>query len=454
MTQQSGEEGKNVLKHNREDDDDDDGDRSSKTKRSRIVPREQTPLFACHFRKKDTERYGNPQSRWYKHCSSPCSSDLRRIKNHFKKRHRLSHCENCGKPYVTPVESVTSQPCTDHTNRTAYGAHSIMSDMDEGLDSRAPEENPELLSNCCSQPYIVRSDIDKEQWERIQDVLSKKGKRSLQKSKTELEKWYDVWEILFPSASGIPVPTNPWAESSVVAGSVMNGLADFERFLEAEMNSSVSGHLFHQMQQILEAFKRSVAQERAPPRANQYATFDYFPDPALQTSQTMEDNDSTISPETSSSNSASTATVLSNTAWNCVASNAQRLQQDTSTNELSSPAAPVYLPFQSDYHQSSPQSGSSLEPQPFLHQSLPLSSVSMWAPLLLEQPLLVSRHTDDQNDFALNSGTGYSNYNTDNAMSSSFDFEHELDFMIAHSSEPAIYPNDQELELWQYGSGI
>ncbi|KAG4438055.1 hypothetical protein IFR05_006469 [Cadophora sp. M221] len=413
MIQYSGEKGKNVLKHNRENDDPDEGGRSSKAKRPRPVPRNQTPLFACHFHKKDPERFGNPQSRWYKYCSGPYSSDLRRIK-----------------------------------------AHSSMSDMDEGLDSQAPEESSDLLPDCCTQPYIVGSDIDQDQWDRIQDVLSKNGKRSLQKSKTEVEKWNDIWKILFPGASGIPEPTNPWAESTVVAGPVMDSLAEFERFLEAEMNSGVSRDLFRQMQQILEAFKRSVAQDRASQGACQYATFDYFPDPAHHTSQMIESDDIATLAERSSSNSTSTTTMLSNSAPNSVALATQTLQRNALFNELLLPAAPVYLPFQSHFHQPSPQSGTSIESQSF-DRSFPLSSIAMQAPSLLESTLITAQNAEDQNDFSLNSGTEYQlNHSADNEMSSIFDFEHELDVMMAHSSEAAMDASEQELELWQYDSEI
>ena len=80
ITHTGGEKSKGVLKHNRESDDRDDGGRPKRTKRSRVISNEQTPLFACHFRKRDPGRYGNPQSKWYKYCSDPCSSNLRRIK--------------------------------------------------------------------------------------------------------------------------------------------------------------------------------------------------------------------------------------------------------------------------------------------------------------------------------------------------------------------------------------
>ncbi|KAH7327009.1 hypothetical protein BKA65DRAFT_539698 [Rhexocercosporidium sp. MPI-PUGE-AT-0058] len=462
MTQQSGARGKgeNALKHNRENDDPNDdpneGGRSDKAKRLRRVPFGQTPLFACHFRKKDPERFGDPQSRWYKYCSDPCSSDLRRIKDHFNKRHRLSQCQNCLKQFIAlaNIPSVASQPCDGLSNRVTDRVHSNTSCIDEGFDSKAPEEDPEQLPGCCHRPQIVGSDIDGGQWEHIQKELSKKGKNTLQKLKTDFEKWYVIWEILFPA---IPAPANPWAESSVVVAQtvapVVDRLAEFERFIEAKIKNGVSRQLFQQMQQVLAAFKRSVAQESAPQGAHDYATFEYYPYSSYQTSQAMEGISSTEAEGSSSSSSTSPSTALRNALPDFNASNSGTFQQGGYIRMGASPARPVYLPIQSDFHQPSSESGPFMESQPFQH-SLPQNHVAVQAPQMREPTPTTIQHADFQIRIVSTSGTGLESPDTEYDMSASFNFEQELDFMIAHSTELVKDPNEPDLDLWQYSSGL
>ena len=69
------------------------------------------------------------------------------------------------------------------------------------MDSQAPKEG-----------------IDDEQWANIEDLLKvKRGLRAPEKMQHDIDKWFGIWELLFPN---VPPPSNPcrlWSFNSTFA---------------------------------------------------------------------------------------------------------------------------------------------------------------------------------------------------------------------------------------------
>ncbi|KAF8863096.1 hypothetical protein BDZ45DRAFT_148462 [Acephala macrosclerotiorum] len=154
-------------------------------KRQRKPPEEGTPptdaalddgpTFACHFYKRDPDKYNNRRNRKYTNCPHPTipHNDLRRrLKDHFK-NHRLTQYDRC------------------------------YNDFGNG---RALVEHHQSLDLCERQHSSLKEGIDDGEWERISNILYKKT----DKGKSDFEKWFDIWKILFP---GIDPPQTPWNES-------------------------------------------------------------------------------------------------------------------------------------------------------------------------------------------------------------------------------------------------
>ncbi|CZR67959.1 uncharacterized protein PAC_17858 [Phialocephala subalpina] len=144
-------------------------------------------------------------------------NDLRHIKDHFK-NHRLSQCDRC---YVL------------------------------FQDSEALVEHRQLPKPCEKGDFALKEGIDDGQWEKIVHVL----KKTTQKGRSDVEKWYDIWEILLPNT---PPPRTPWNEPDTLS---MSPSPDFETFMnlivsrvEARIEQGIfprNDHLYREIYSII-----------------------------------------------------------------------------------------------------------------------------------------------------------------------------------------------------------
>ncbi|KUJ19001.1 uncharacterized protein LY89DRAFT_509611 [Mollisia scopiformis] len=140
---------------------------SSGTEELEMNTSPKSPTFACHFYKKDPRKFNFRTNSKYKNCPHPSipPNALRRITDHFK-NHLLSQCDRC---------------------------YAIFRDARALVEHRQP---------CEKQSSTLKEGIDDGQWDRIKEIV----KKSTRKGRQEFEKWYDIWEVLFP---GITPPATP-----------------------------------------------------------------------------------------------------------------------------------------------------------------------------------------------------------------------------------------------------
>ncbi|KAH8656116.1 hypothetical protein BGZ60DRAFT_417808 [Tricladium varicosporioides] len=161
--------------------------------------RKRKSTYACHFHKFNPGKYGPWTNVKYRTCIGPGPIELRRIKDHFKASHRPFQCVKC------------------------YG---IFKDIDELQEHQRSEI-------CSKNLPALKEGIDDGQWAKIESIIkAKKGISLAEKRKHDIEKWFDIWRIIFP---GVSPPSNPWndAHQSTVAGTQL----DFESIISTFENS-------------------------------------------------------------------------------------------------------------------------------------------------------------------------------------------------------------------------
>jgi hypothetical protein len=96
----------------------------------------------------------------------------------------------------------------DHTRAHLENVHKIAeqsSDLSRNRGSAGFQQ----------QPDTPHEGIDHSKWVQIENIL--KVKRDKGKDKSDIDKWFDLWEVLFPN---IPTPAHPceyMSEASLVA---------------------------------------------------------------------------------------------------------------------------------------------------------------------------------------------------------------------------------------------
>lgn len=68
-------------------------------------------------------------------------------------------------------------------------------------------EHQQLSEVCEKKPSTLKEGIDIGQWEKIVKIL----KKTTQKGRQAFDKWYDIWDVLFP---GTPRPQTPCKQST------------------------------------------------------------------------------------------------------------------------------------------------------------------------------------------------------------------------------------------------
>lgn len=143
---------------------------------------EPQPMLACPFHKRNPEKYGiqqtnsaNGKKHKYRACTGPGFKSIQRLKEHLKRVHSPVQCNRCYKIF----------PGTDRATCLAnLSEHQKESDACELGDPSQKEG------------------IDAVQWAALERQNRKKNQEA-----HKLEKWFEIWDVLFPGATR---PETPW----------------------------------------------------------------------------------------------------------------------------------------------------------------------------------------------------------------------------------------------------
>ncbi|RDW67723.1 hypothetical protein BP6252_09119 [Coleophoma cylindrospora] len=159
--------------------DEDDGERDSKRLKDNPGCDDNGGyLLACPFNKKEPSKFCIQQGdqaktqKKYKTCSGSGFKDIQRLKEHLKRVHRPAQCDRCY--WIAP----SVQELQTH------------------------RRNPEP---CPINPDSMKEGINEVQWTSLE--IKAKTKRS---ATSDLQKWNEIWGILFPT---IEPPSHPYFES-------------------------------------------------------------------------------------------------------------------------------------------------------------------------------------------------------------------------------------------------
>ncbi|KAF5969184.1 hypothetical protein FBULB1_10377 [Fusarium bulbicola] len=187
----------------RKRDNGDEGDDNEKSPKSRHVQNtSETPRLACPYFKHNPRKYGQPDRRV---CGHPGFAEIHRMKEHLYRSHAPPkfQCQRCG---------------SDLKTSEALGTHSKQTQACE------PSTSP-------PDPDILNED-------KLRRLRSKKG---MGQSKSRLEKWTEIYQIVFPNDR---VPS-PYFEDTAQDKNTRdyNLCQDISRYLEAELSLRMEKYL-------------------------------------------------------------------------------------------------------------------------------------------------------------------------------------------------------------------
>ena len=93
-------------------------------------------------------------------------------RDHLKNAHKLSQCDKCYKIFDAPIQLIAHRK----------------------------------VAQCQLQPDELKEGIDDDQWPKIEELFRVKRGKIIVEDKSDTEKWFDMWRILYP---GIPLPEHP-----------------------------------------------------------------------------------------------------------------------------------------------------------------------------------------------------------------------------------------------------
>ncbi|KAG4263599.1 hypothetical protein FPRO03_09906 [Fusarium proliferatum] len=189
-----------IPKRKRGKDDEDDGNGES-PKSQRVDGSQRTRMLACPFYKRNPRKYG--QRKW-KSCAYPGYESMHRLKEHIQRRHSLPEyqCRRCR------VDVETSEALEAHSQQL----------------------------QACTPDIGAQDGLSQDQ---LKKMRSKKGKG---KNKSDVDRWNDVYSIVFPYDQQTPSPYLDDTDQDKNARE-FNLCHEFGRFLERELPPLVGGHL-------------------------------------------------------------------------------------------------------------------------------------------------------------------------------------------------------------------
>lgn len=139
-------------------------------------------MLACPFHKCDSAKYGiqhgnsgNGKKHKYRACMGPGFKSIQRLKEHLKRVHSPVQCERCHEIF----------PGTDRAACLSRLAEHRKKDVSCELGDPSRKEG-----------------IDEAQWAALDKQNRKKNQET-----HRVEKWFEIWDVLFPSK---PRPKSPW----------------------------------------------------------------------------------------------------------------------------------------------------------------------------------------------------------------------------------------------------
>jgi hypothetical protein len=127
----------------------------------------------------------------------------------------------CSKKYPHVKDKLTEHYSREHLKRKHYPVQCDrccrifkFKSNDRSSAVTELEQHRQLDDACPKNPQSMKEGISDAQWARLEEKSSKKGKSSgMEKPKSDLDKWNDIWRILFP---GRNPPSTPCKQSSWV----------------------------------------------------------------------------------------------------------------------------------------------------------------------------------------------------------------------------------------------
>ncbi|KAF8854036.1 hypothetical protein BDZ45DRAFT_51012 [Acephala macrosclerotiorum] len=191
-----------------DEEDDADESRRKRVKEKSVdnVQEPQEPRLACPFFKKDPSKYSVQKSKHYRACGGPGWLTIPQLKEHLKRVHYPVQCERC------------------------Y----LIFEFKRGQRSPAVSklaEHRQQEERCPRQADSLKEGISDAEWSRLsEEKKSRKGKAAIpEKPQSAVDKWKEIWIILFPTAE---VPQTPWYDAPLLDAIPPSPSQGLNHFLE------------------------------------------------------------------------------------------------------------------------------------------------------------------------------------------------------------------------------
>ncbi|KAK0613942.1 hypothetical protein B0T14DRAFT_386515, partial [Immersiella caudata] len=139
-------------------------------------------MLACPFHKCDSTKYGiqhgnsgSGKKHRYRACTGPGFKSIQRLKEHLKRVHSPVQCERC---------------------------HEIFPGTDRAACLSRLAEHRKMNVSCELGDPSRKEGIDEAQWAALDKQNRKKNQET-----HRVEKWFEIWDVLFP---GKERPKSPW----------------------------------------------------------------------------------------------------------------------------------------------------------------------------------------------------------------------------------------------------
>ncbi|KAK4235546.1 POZ-AT hook-and zinc finger-containing protein 1 [Achaetomium macrosporum] len=182
-----------------EDEDEDGRGKSGNAEPSTEPPADRSLLLACPFHKQNPIRYGvngmlSPGKKpKYRACAGPGFKSIQRLKEHLKRVHSPVQCERCKMTFNVGKDRAQA--------------------LTELAEHRKREEPCEL------RDASLKEGVDEAQWAKLE-----KQNRRRNQEVHRVEKWFEMWDILFPGSAR---PDNPWHEAPARFGGMPKDGEDY-----------------------------------------------------------------------------------------------------------------------------------------------------------------------------------------------------------------------------------
>ncbi|KXH35482.1 hypothetical protein CSAL01_01563 [Colletotrichum salicis] len=204
-----------------EDDDasenDENNDRNRNKKRTKTDEDDDRRKFACPFYKHDPARYKSHRT-----CVGPGWHEIHRMKEHIYRKHRVFTCTRCFEAFKSDGQ------LQDHLR--AVVACSVRDKKTRKLDPSAG------------------LDQDTEKHLRARATSKKDG----------VDKWYEVYYILFPGTQDVDNPPSPWYDETAGDSNSEALKRQYVKFLRREMPNMIQRELESELDRHFEGFEEGI----------------------------------------------------------------------------------------------------------------------------------------------------------------------------------------------------